>query len=191
MKYQGQSQWILQNICLQICGGQRIAIMGPNGCGKSTLLKAIYGDSTVERAGDWMVPNPDGIAYLDQHYATLKPGHTVFQTIQAAAPHLEDRDIRRVLKDFLFRKNEEVFKETQYLSGGEKARLCLAQISIHTPQLLLLDEVTNNIDQLTRQHLVQILKAYPGTLVVVFHDAAFLEALDLDEVWDVVSPYPF
>ena len=184
IKYRGQSNWILQNICLQIRGGQRIAITGPNGCGKSTLLKAICGDPTLERAGEWMVPNPDGIAYLDQHYSTLNPGHTVFQTIQEAGPHLEDRDIRRVLNDFLFRKNEEVFKEMQYLSGGEKARLCLAQISIHTPQLLLLDEVTNNIDQLTRQHLVEILKAYPGTLVVVSHDAAFLEALGLDEVWD-------
>jgi ATPase subunit of ABC transporter with duplicated ATPase domains len=182
IKYQGQSHWIMQNICLQIPGGQRIAIMGPNGCGKSTLLKAIYGNPTVERAGDWMVPNPDGIAYLDQHYATLKPGHTVFQTIQEAAPHLEDRDIRRVLNDFLFRKNEEVFKETQYLSGGEKARLCLAQISVHRPQLLLLDEVTNNIDQLTRHHLVQILQSYPGTLVVVSHDSEFLNALNLDEV---------
>ena len=182
IKYQSQSSWILQNICLQIRGGQSIAITGLNGCGKSTLLKAIYGDPNVERAGEWMVPNPDSISYLDQHYSTLNPGHTVFQTIQETAPHLEDRDIRRVLNDFLFRKNEEVFKETQYLSGGEKARLCLAQIWVRRPQLLLLDEVTNNIDQLTRQHLVQILQAYPGTLVVVSHDASFLEALDLEEI---------
>jgi ATPase subunit of ABC transporter with duplicated ATPase domains len=64
----------------------------------------------------------------------------------------------------------------------------LAQISVHAPQLLLLDEVTNNIDQLTRQHLVQILQAYSGTLGVVSHDAAFLEALGLDEVWNVTCP---
>jgi len=71
-----------------------------------------------------------------------------------------DTDVRKHLNDFLFRKNEEISAYTSNLSGGEQARLCLAQIAALSPSLLLLDELTNNLDIEAKEHLIQVLNAY-------------------------------
>jgi ATPase subunit of ABC transporter with duplicated ATPase domains len=65
------------------------------------------------------------------------------------------------------------------LSGGERARLLLAKIAIKTPKLLLLDEITNNIDLETKEHVIQVLKEYPGAIIIVSHDSAFLEEINI------------
>ena len=75
----------------------------------------------------------------------------------------------------MFRKNEEVNALVSTLSGGEKSRLSLAQIAAKTPKLLILDEITNNLDLETKEHVVQVLKAYPGAMIVISHEADFLE----------------
>lgn len=71
------------------------------------------------------------------------------------------------------------------LSGGEKARLSLAQIAARTPKLLILDEITNNLDLETRGHVIEVLKNYPGAMIVISHDADFLEEIGVNEVVDV------
>ena len=71
------------------------------------------------------------------------------------------------------------------LSGGEKARLSLTQIAAKTPKLLILDEITNNLDLETKEHVVQVLKAYPGAIIVISHDPDFLEEIEISEVVDV------
>jgi ATPase subunit of ABC transporter with duplicated ATPase domains len=86
-------------------------------------------------------------------------------------------EIRRHLNDFLFRKNEEVNALVSTLSGGEKARLSLVQIAAKTPKLLILDEITNSLDLETRDHVIQVLKNYPGVMVVISHDEDFLKAI--------------
>ena len=83
-------------------------------------------------------------------------------------------EIRKHLNDFLFRKNEEITTTVLNLSGGEKARLSLAQIAAKTPKLLILDEMTNNLDLETREHVIQVLNDYPGAMIVISHDADFL-----------------
>jgi len=176
--YQGQKP-ILRDIHLTIGGCDRIAIQGANGSGKSTLIKAILGDREVMKTGNWYVPKPQDIGYLDQHYGTLSPDKSVLETLQDLVPTWPHPEIRCHLNDFLFRKNEEVNAFVSTLSGGEKARLSLAQIAAQTPQLLILDEITNNLDLETRDHVIQVLKDYPGALIVISHDEDFLKEIQV------------
>jgi ATPase subunit of ABC transporter with duplicated ATPase domains len=137
---------ILRNINLSVGSRERVAIVGDNGCGKTTLIKAILGDECITKTGDWHVSNPQDIGYLDQHYKNLDLGKSAVEIISAVNPAWSHGEIRRHLNDFLFRKNEEVNASVKNLSGGECARLSLAKIAAHMPKLLILDEITNNID---------------------------------------------
>ena len=156
-----------------------MAITGDNGSGKSTLIKAILGDESVCKTGDWHGVKQEDIGYLDQHYGTLNPDQTVLETIANLVPHWPHAEIRRHLNAFLFRKNEEVNALVGTLSGGEKARLSLAQIAARTPKLLILDEITNNLDLETKGHVIQVLKSYPGAMIMISHEADFLEAIEV------------
>ncbi|MBM4210957.1 MAG: ABC-F family ATP-binding cassette domain-containing protein [Gammaproteobacteria bacterium] len=180
-----ERQPILSGINLSLQSGDRLAITGDNGSGKSTLIKAILGDESIYKTGDWHVIKREDVGYLDQHYSTLHPNKTVLETIADLVPHLPHTEIRRHLNDFLFRKNEEVNALVSTLSGGEKARLSLAQIAAKTPKLMILDEITNNLDLETKEHVVQVLKAYPGAMIVISHEADFLEEIGITEVVDV------
>ncbi|MCL2145554.1 MAG: ATP-binding cassette domain-containing protein [Endomicrobia bacterium] len=168
---------VLRDITLSVSGGQHLAITGDNGSGKSTLLKAILNYPEIIKEGVWSVPAADDIAYLDQYYGTLDNNKTVIEILSEAAPQKTHAELRDILNGFLFRKNEEINKKTEILSGGEKARLSLAKIAVKTPKLLLIDEITNNIDLETKEHVVQVLKKYPGAMIIVSHDIAFLKDL--------------
>lgn len=177
----GFSKPIVTSINLSIRSGDRIAIHGDNGSGKSTLVRAILGDKAIHKTGSWQAVAPELIGYLDQHYASLDPNKTVLEIIQDAnhglASQRSHAEIRKHLNDFLFRKNEEIHTRVACLSGGEKARLSLAQIAAKSPKLLILDEITNNLDLETRAHVIQILQEYPGAMIVISHDADFLLAV--------------
>ncbi|CAO4839512.1 MAG: Vitamin B12 import ATP-binding protein BtuD [Holosporales bacterium] len=176
---------LLSEISLSLACGERVAITGDNGSGKSTLIKAILGDESVYKAGDWHVVKSDNIGYVDQHYGTLNPDKSVLETIADLVPNWPHAEIRRHLNDFLFRKNEEVNAIVSTLSGGEKARLSLAQIAAKTPKLLILDEITNNLDLETKEHVIQVLKYYSGAMIVISHDPDFLEEIGVSEMIDV------
>ncbi|WP_371254323.1 ATP-binding cassette domain-containing protein [Orientia tsutsugamushi] len=104
-------------------------------------------------------------------------------------PSWSHAEIRRHLNDFLFRKNEEVNAPVSILSGGEKARLSLAQIAAKTPKLLILDEITNNLDLETKEHVVQALKAYPGAMIIISHEANFLEEICVNSYFKITDCY--
>jgi len=176
---------LLQKISLSISSRARIAIQGDNASGKSTLIKAIMDDPCVIKSGNWYAPKISGIGYLDQHYGTLSAEKTVLETIAELVPTWTHIEVRRHLNDFLFRKNEEVNALVSTLSGGEKARLSLAQIAAKTPKLLILDEITNNLDLETKDHIIQVLKSYPGAMIVISHDADFLEEIGINEAVNV------
>ncbi len=172
----GYTDPILQNINLELGSKSRIAIKGNNGSGKTTLIKAILNDASINKAGNWYVTRD--IGYLDQHYSTLDPNLTVLES-------LDMPDKRRHLNDFLFRKPEEVNAKVSTLSGGEKARLSIAQIAAITPRLLILDEITNNLDIETRQHVIEILKHYPGAMIVISHDEYFLREIGIENFYEI------
>lgn len=177
------NETVVQNINFSLTSKNRIALQGDNGSGKSTLIKGILGDQNIIKTGDWYVPNDVG--YLDQHYATLDAEKSVLQTITELAPTWTHAEVRRHLNDFLFRRNEEIHAKVHQLSGGEKVRLSLAKIAAKTQKLLILDEITNNIDLSTKEHLLEFLNAYPGSFIIVCHDEGFLEKLNLDDVYAV------
>lgn len=165
---------LVQAINLSLRSKDRIAILGDNASGKSTLIKAIMNDQQVIKSGHWSALKLKDIGYLDQHYRTISPTKTVLETIAELMPTWVHQEVRCHLNDFLFRKNEEVQMQASQLSGGEKARLALAQIAVLTPKLLILDEVTNNLDLETKNHVIDVLKNYPGAMLVISHDADFL-----------------
>ena len=171
---------VLHNIQLQISGGSRIAIKGDNASGKSTLVKAILNDPQVTKEGDWHVPAKSNIGYLDQHYSTLQQDLNALDVITNANPNWTTVEAKRHLNDFLFRKNEEICIPVSTLSGGEKCRLSLAQIAAISPNLIILDEITNNIDLTTREHIIQVLNAYPGAIIIISHDEDFLGRIKID-----------
>ena len=174
---------LLTAISLSLGSRERIALQGANGSGKSTLIKAILRNPDVVTSGTWHMPKIQEIGYLDQHYSTLAATDTALQSISKLAPTLYPDEIRKHLNDFLFRKNEEVLTPVENLSGGEKARLSLAQIAIKTPKLLILDEITNNLDLPTRQHVIDVLKAYEGAILVISHDDDFLKEIGIEDMY--------
>jgi ATPase subunit of ABC transporter with duplicated ATPase domains len=172
---------VLQSINLSVSGRERLAILGANGSGKTTLARAICGDESVLRSGDWDTPQRSDIGYLDQHYENLNVDKTVVETIAEVNSSWSHADIRCHLNDFLFRKNEEVNSAIRNLSGGERALLSLAKIAAQPPKLLVLDEITNNIDMETQDHLVEILREYLGAMVVISHNEEFLSKIRVTE----------
>lgn len=174
-----ENTMLLKDVNLSIQAHDRISISGDNGSGKSTLIKAILDDPAVIKQGEWALPNRAVIGYLDQHYATLLPEKTVIEHMFDALPHATYVEIRKHLNDFLFRKNEEVEACISSLSGGEKARLSLALIAAQIPKLLILDEMTNNLDLETRTHVIEVLRAYPAAIIVISHDLDFLASINI------------
>ncbi|HHF7373005.1 ABC-F family ATP-binding cassette domain-containing protein [Legionella bozemanae] len=180
-----QNNSILRELSFSIKACERIAIHGNNGSGKSTLLKAILNNKAVIKEGAWAVPHTHEIGYLDQHYNNLPSEKTVWDVISYFLTDKSYNEIRSYLNDFLFRKNEEINALVSTLSGGEKARLSLAQIAAITPKLLVLDEITNNLDRETRAHVIQVLKVYPGAMIVISHDPDFLSAIEVTDEYEI------
>lgn len=178
------SKFRLTNINLNLFGNERLAIVGNNGSGKSTLIKAILKQSDINSSGEWLVPPAHKIAYFDQHYTNLPNNVTLLEYMRSISD-LSDSAIRSFLNKFLFRKNEEVNNQIANLSGGERARLALATIAIQSPMLLILDEITNNIDLTTRNHILQLLKDYAGAMIVISHDQSFIAEIGVTNFYQL------
>jgi ATPase subunit of ABC transporter with duplicated ATPase domains len=186
------NQIIVHDINLTVQPGERVAFVGDNGAGKSTIFKALLDANVRKGDGEWpsFVKTSEGrqqIGYLDQKYSILERAATPFDLIKTVRPEWSTIEIRSFLNDFLFCKNEEVSAPIATLSGGEKARLALAYIAAQSPSLLLLDEVTNNVDLTTRNHIVAVLNQFPGMILVISHDTDFLRAIGVERVFRVAN----
>ncbi|KTD82937.1 ABC-F family ATP-binding cassette domain-containing protein [Legionella waltersii] len=184
LNYPGK-RTIVTNLNFSVRARERVVLSGDNGSGKTTLVKAILGDCALIKTGEWMVPSKDDIGYLDQHYNNLLVDKTVLETMSNVLPQVPYLEIRKHLNDFLFRKNEEIHAVIATLSGGEKTRLSLALIAANPPKLLILDELTNNLDLETRAHLIQVLNAYTGAMIVISHDEEFLKQIQIETVYQI------
>ena len=170
---------LFQGVDLSVRGPERIALTGPNGSGKSTLLRLIAGDLTAD-AGE--ARTAEGrIAYLSQRLDLLDPDRTVAENMAAFAPTLPDAERMNRLARFLFR-GAKAHLPVRVLSGGERLRATLACVlcAEPAPQLVLLDEPTNNLDLVSVAQLESALTAYRGAFVVVSHDERFLRAIGAD-----------
>ena len=165
----------LAKVSLEIKRGDRICVMGDNGTGKSTLLKSIIGE-TKPLGGYMMLGHQIQIGYFDQNLANFHNGNTVLEELWNEHPDLDMFKIRSVLGAFLFTADE-VFKEVDVLSGGEKVRLSLAKLMMKKANFLILDEPTNHLDIISKEALENALNEYDGTILFVSHDRYFIRKI--------------
>ncbi|MCI8587687.1 MAG: ABC-F family ATP-binding cassette domain-containing protein [Clostridia bacterium] len=171
----GYSDKIIEDITLKIYKGQKLAIIGSNGTGKSTLLKTIVG-KIKQIGGEIEFGHNVKIGYFDQQIAQLNLDKTVFDEFKDEFPQLTVTEARNNLASFMF-VGEDVFKQVNMLSGGEKVRLQLCKILKSGPNLLILDEPTNHMDIIGKETLENLLKEYEGTLIFVSHDRYFVNKI--------------
>jgi len=173
-----QGRTIVGPMTMSLTGPERVAITGPNGAGKTTLLKMIVGE-LPPTAGQ--VECSVSAALLDQEAAILRPEETLVEAWRRLNPEGSANDAQAALARFLFR-NTAAQRHVGALSGGERLRAALACVmtGVRPPQLLILDEPTNHLDLDAVVAVEAALCAYDGALVVVSHDADFLDSLQLD-----------
>ena len=176
---------VLDNVGFSIEAGDRIGLLGPNGAGKSTLVKTLVGELDP-LAGERKVHKDLKIGYFAQHTVeSLRAGTSPLDHLQARAPGVANQ----VLRDFLGTWNfpgDRAFESVDGFSGGERARLALALIAWHKPNLLLLDEPTNHLDLEMREALADALADFDGALVLVSHDRHLL-GMVCDSFWRVAD----
>ncbi|GAA1981947.1 ABC-F family ATP-binding cassette domain-containing protein [Microbacterium pumilum] len=162
----GARSWVIQ-------GPERVALIGPNGAGKTTLLEHL-----LHGASESSVLYTDRVGYLPQRVDGLDDAATVLDNVQIAAPEVPVTELRNRLARFLIRGSG-VDRPVSTLSGGERFRVALARVLLADPppQLIVLDEPTNNLDLDTVDQLIGALTAYRGAVLVVSHDDAFVKRL--------------
>lgn len=162
-------------INLDIRKQEAVALVGPNGIGKSTLLKSLIGKIPFIRGNARFGTNVT-VGYYDQGQADLHSNKTVLAELWDEHPTTQEKDIRTVLGGFLFSGND-VEKTIPLLSGGEKARVALAKLSMNRENFLILDEPTNHLDIDNKEVLENALIDYEGTLFFVSHDRYFINRI--------------
>jgi ATPase subunit of ABC transporter with duplicated ATPase domains len=170
------SRTIYEGLDFQIGRKERWCVMGINGAGKSTLLKLVTG-TTEPDDGTVAIGSTVKMGYFAQHAMDLLDGErSVFQSLEDAFPRAGQGSLRTLAGCFGF-SGDDVEKKCRVLSGGEKARLVMAQMLYDPPNFLVLDEPTNHLDMATKEMLITALANYEGTMLFVSHDRHFLAAL--------------
>jgi len=170
--YDGKQLW--KDIELEIRRGERLGIIGPNGSGKTTLLEVLLGRRDAD-AGDIRWGANLNIGYYDQRLGDLDPESTVADEVRGDR-EISPGELRSVLAMMLFR-GEEIDKPIAMLSGGERARVAMAQLLVDRPNVLILDEPTNHLDIQSCEALESSLADFPGTIICVSHDRYFIDKI--------------
>lgn len=169
-------------ITFRLTGRSRKAIGGKNGAGKTSLVNALLGlhKNSFTLTGSWFLADIP-VAFLDQNYSHLNFKHSVFENILQNST-LGQVEILNRLAAFQI-ESDKAHQTVESLSGGEKLKAALAKIFLAdpTPEFLILDEPTNNLDLQSREVLIQALNEFGGPLLVISHDEHFLERLDIEE----------
>lgn len=169
---------LIANFSARIMRGDRIGIIGPNGCGKTTLIKLLVGD--MEPTGGSIYRGTSlKPAYFDQQRDALDPTASIMDNVTGGSGETitidgQARHVSAYLRDFLF-PPERLRAPVSMLSGGERNRLLLAKLFAKPSNLLVMDEPTNDLDVDTLDLLEELVADYPGTLLLVSHDRAFLD----------------
>jgi len=174
---------VYDGVDLTIERGARIALVGPNGSGKSTMMKLLAGVEAMT-GGERIVGASVRTGYFAQNLAeSLSYEKTVLEELSDSAHGRTMAEIRSILGALLF-SGDDVYKRVEVLSGGERARLALAKVLARPNNCLLLDEPTNNLDIVAKDTLLDALRRFPGTVIIVSHDRFILNEL-VTEVLEV------
>ncbi len=168
---------VLQGFSTTILRGDKVGIIGPNGAGKTTLIRLLLGDIQPQ-TGTVKLGTKLEVAYFDQHRAVLEEEKSVQDNIADGSDMIningKDRHVISYLRDFLFAPDR-VRQPVKALSGGERNRLLMARLFSRPSNVLVLDEPTNDLDSDTLDLLEERLTEYPGTVLLISHDRAFLD----------------
>ncbi len=183
---------LYNDLDLTILRGERVAVIGPNGSGKTTLLRMVEGEVAPDEGGFRLGHGVIRSYYAQHHSEMLDPQRSVMEEVYRVVPHESVSFVRGVCGAFLF-PGDDVDKAVGVLSGGEKARVCLARIMVKPGNFLVMDEPTNHLDLFSSEALIEALIEYDGTLLFVSHNLAFVNRL-ATKVWDLregeVIEYP-
>jgi ATP-binding cassette, subfamily F, member 3 len=169
----GREKNVFSNATALVKRLDRVAVVGINGAGKSTLLKIITGQTDATSGVCKMGPSIQFGYFSQNSLDVLDPKKTILQEVESRVPNATMGFIKSLLGSFLF-SGEEVEKKISVLSGGEKSRVILACILSHPVNFLVLDEPTNHLDIKSREVLLNAIKTFPGTVMMVSHDRYFL-----------------
>jgi ATP-binding cassette subfamily F protein uup len=171
------SKQVVRGFSARIMRGDRVGLIGANGAGKTTLLRLLLGELTPDEGEVRLGANVE-VTYYDQERERLDPERTLFDTIgegnDTVTVNGRSRHVNAYLRDFMF-PPERAQSPVKALSGGERNRLLLARLFTRPSNLLVLDEPTNDLDLETLELLEAQLVEWPGTLLLVSHDRAFLD----------------
>lgn len=172
---------LFQGLSLNMYRGDKVGIVGPNGTGKTTLLKTILGQLPQD-CGEVVIGANIQISYYSQEHENLNPEMAMIDYFRDKY-RMTEQDARDLLARFLF-SGDDVFKMIGDLSGGERSRLVLAELSLENGNLLILDEPTNHLDIFSTEVLEEALVDYPGTILMVSHDRFFMERIT-NKIWEL------
>ncbi|MBC8316940.1 MAG: ABC-F family ATP-binding cassette domain-containing protein [Desulfobulbaceae bacterium] len=179
----GSEKKVFSGVSGMIRRQEKIAVVGVNGAGKSTFLKVLAGKTEPSSGSVALGANVD-VGYFSQHSLDiLDRNKTVFDTVQDAMPQAHIGTVRNLCAAFLF-QGDDVDKRIENLSGGEKSRVVLATLLARPLNFLILDEPTNHLDMQSREILLEALKKFAGTVILVSHDRHFLRSL-VDHVMEI------
>jgi ATP-binding cassette subfamily F protein 3 len=178
----GNGRVLIKAPDLEMQRGQRVALMGPNGSGKTTLLRTLVGELPPLR-GQVRLGHRVEINYYAQSHEGLQMDASVLEEIRRIRPQIKETEARTLLGRFLF-SGDDVYKRVGDLSGGERSRVALAQLTLLGGNLLVLDEPTNHLDINAREALETVLNEYSGSILFVSHDRYFIDAV-ADTIWNV------
>ncbi len=183
---------VFENFDFEITRGEKLAIVGPNGAGKSTFCRMITGQE-APASGSHEFGGKVATSFFSQTHAdTLDPEKTVLETVEEATSREMEGQARNLLGCFLFR-GDDVFKKVGVLSGGERSRVALVRMLVQPANFLILDEPTNHLDVQSQDVLLNALRDYEGTVIIVSHNRSFLDPLVSKtlEFRPGMSPRPF
>lgn len=171
-KNYGEKQ-VFHDVNLEIERGDKVAFIGKNGMGKTTMAKIIAKEIEYN-SGNYDLGHNVNIAFFAQHHAEHLPKElTILQYMEDTAPNEVRAQVRNILGAFMF-SGDDATKKISVLSGGERARVCLAHLLLNPSNTLILDEPTNHLDIRAKEVLKDAITKYPGTVIVVSHDRDFL-----------------
>ncbi len=176
---------ILRNSSAEIDRDDKIALIGANGKGKSTLLRIIAGTEPLDGGERKWGHNVEESFYAQHQLEALNINNTILDEMKECGSQMTELELRGLLGCFLF-SGDDADKKIKILSGGEKARVALAKVIVSKANFLMLDEPTNHLDMHSCDLLIEALKKYEGSIILVSHDRYFISKT-ANKIWEIVD----